>query len=65
MSTWRSVVFNKLLDPFGLELVVCMQHLPCSVCFWCMRGGSVEVCKKNISNGFIKGLTHLGMPRGA
>ena len=31
----------------------CLQYLPCSVSFWCMLGGSVEILK-NILYGFYK-----------
>ena len=30
---------------------------------WCMLGGHVEVCIKNILYWFIVGQTHFGMPR--
>jgi hypothetical protein len=39
----------------------CRQHLPCSVCFWCMLGGSVEVWTKNILYRSIEGQTHFSM----
>ena len=41
----------------------CIQDLLCSVNFWCMLGGSVEVWMKNILYWSIKGQVHFGMPR--
>ena len=50
---------------FGWSWLSCIQHLPCSVSFQFMFGGSVEVWLKNILYWFIMGETHFGMPRGA
>ena len=39
--------------------LICIQHLPCLVSFWCMLRGSVEVWTKNILYQFIEGQTHM------
>ena len=43
----------------------CIQHLPCSVTFWCLLEGSVEVWTKNLWHQFIKGQAHFGISRGS
>ena len=37
-----------------------LQNFPCSVSFWCMFGGHVEVWTKNLLCRFIEGQTHFG-----
>ena len=48
-----------IFDSKGLfvrSLLVCIQHLPCSVSFWSILGGSVEVYTKIIEDSCIASL---------
>ena len=43
----------------------CVQYLSCSMCFWCMLGGSFLIWMTSNLFWFIEGQTHLGVQRGA
>ena len=56
--SYRWVILS-LNGTFVGSRMFCIHHLPCSVSFWCMLGGSVEVWMKNSLYWFIAGQAHL------